>query len=136
MPGREDRMTVNNERTLPEVMNDIVGNFQEIIVAEFQLAKTEFKEEISKASAPAVTFGVGLVISFFALGFLLLASVYALSIVMASWLAALWVGATLTVVGVALISSGGKKLKEVNVLPEKTAGSLKENMQWAKNQIK
>jgi uncharacterized membrane protein YqjE len=129
-------MTVSNERTLPEVMNHIVGNVQEIIGAEFQLAKTEIKEEISKASTPAATLGVGLVISFFALGFLLLAAVYALSIVMAAWLAALLVGATLTVAGIALISSGGTKLKEVNVLPEKTANSLKENMQWAKNQIK
>jgi hypothetical protein len=129
-------MTVNDERTLPEVMNHIVGNIQEIIGAEFQLAKTEIKEEISKASAPAATFGAGLVISFFALGFLLLAAVYALSIVIAAWLAALLVGVTLTAAGIALISSGAKKLKEVNVLPEKTADSLKENMQWAKNQIK
>jgi uncharacterized membrane protein YqjE len=129
-------MTVSNERTLPEVMNHIVGNVQEIIGAEFQLAKIEIKEEISKASTPAVTLGVGLVISFFALGFLLLAAVYALSIVMAAWLAALLVGATLTVAGIALVSSGGRRMKEVNVLPEKTANSLKENMQWAKNQIK
>ena len=129
-------MTVNNERTLPEVMNHIVGNVQEIIGAEFHLAKIEIKEEISKASTPAATLGVGLVISFFALGFLLLAAVYALSIVMAAWLAALLVGATLTVAGIALVSSGGRRMKEVNVLPEKTANSLKENMQWAKNQIK
>lgn len=129
-------MTVNDERTLPEVMNHIVGNIQEIIGAEFQLAKTETKEEISRASTPAATLGAGLVICFFALGFLLLAAVYALSIVIAAWLAALLVGVTLTVAGIALISYGDKKLKEVNVLPEKTADSLKENMQWAKNQIK
>jgi uncharacterized membrane protein YqjE len=129
-------MAVNDERTLPEVMNHIVGNIQEIIGAEFQLAKTEIEEEMSKASAPAATLGAGLVISFFALGFLLLAAVYALSIVIAAWLAALLVGVTLTATGIALISSGAKKLKEVNILPEKTADSLKENMQWAKNQIK
>jgi hypothetical protein len=105
-------------------------------VLNFQLAKTEIKEEISKASAPTATLGAGLVISFFALGFLLLAAVYALSIVIAAWLAALLVGVTLTATGIALISSGAKKLKEVNVLPEKTADSLKENMQSAKNQIK
>ena len=129
-------MAVNDERTLPEVMNHIVGNIQEIIGAEFQLAKTEIEEEMSKASAPAATLGAGLVISFFALGFLLLAAVYALSIVIAAWLAALLVGVTLTATGIALISSGARKLKEVNILPEKTADSLKENMQWAKNQIK
>jgi Kef-type K+ transport system membrane component KefB len=79
---------------------------------------------------------VGLVISFFALGFLLLAAVYALSIVMAAWLAALFVGATLAIASIALISSGVRKLKRINVLLEKTADSLKEDMQWARNQIR
>jgi Kef-type K+ transport system membrane component KefB len=79
---------------------------------------------------------VGLVISFFALGFLLLAAVYALSIVMAAWLAALFVGATLAMASIALISSGVRKLKRINVVLEKTADSLKENMQWARNQIR
>jgi len=115
----ETRMTVNSERTLPEVINHIAGNIQEIIGSEFQLAKTEIKDGISKTSTPAATLGVGLVISFFALGFLLLAAVYALSIVMAAWLAALFVGATLAIASIALISSGVRKLKRINVLLEK-----------------
>src|ERR1700730_3895665 len=129
-------MALYNERTAPEVLQDIVGNIQEIIRSEFCLAKIEIKEEVSKASRPAETLGAGIVLSFYALGFILLAVVYALSIVMAAWLAALLVGVLLTVLGIALISSGGKKLKQVNVIPEKTAASFKENMQWAKNQIK
>jgi uncharacterized membrane protein YqjE len=129
-------MALYNERTVPEVLQDIVGNIQEIIRSEFRLAKTEIKEEVSKASRPAETLGAGIVLSFYALGFILLAVVYALSIVMATWLAALLVGVLLAVLGIALISSGGKKLKQVNVIPEKTAASVKENMQWAKNQIK
>jgi hypothetical protein len=32
-------MTVNDERTLPEVVNHIVGNVQEIIGAEFSAGK-------------------------------------------------------------------------------------------------
>jgi uncharacterized membrane protein YqjE len=132
----ETRMTVNSERTLREVINHIAGNIQEIIGSEFQLAKTEIKDGISKTSTPAATLGVGLVISFFALGFLLLAAVYALSIVMAAWLAALFVGATLAMASIALISSGVRKLKRINVVLEKTADSLKENMQWARNQIR
>jgi uncharacterized membrane protein YqjE len=129
-------MAAYNERSVPEVLQDIAGNIQEIIRSEFRLAKTEIKEEASKASRPAETLGAGIVLSFYALGFILFAVVYALSIVIAAWLAALLVGVVLAVLGIALIGSGGKRLKQVNVIPGKTAESLKENMQWAKNQIK
>ena len=55
---------------------------------------------------------------------------------MAGWLAALLVGTILAIVAVALMSSGGKKLKQVNATPDKTMRSIEENVQWAKHPIK
>jgi uncharacterized membrane protein YqjE len=128
--------TPQAQRAVPEILQDIVGNLQEIVRSEFRLAKTELKEEAAKAAKPAATFGVGLVLGFYGIGFLLLASVYGLSTAMAGWLAALLVGAILAIVSIALISSSGKKLKRVNPTPDKTIQSLEENVQWAKPQIK
>ena len=128
--------TPQMQRSFPEVLQDIVGNLQEIVRSEFRLAKTELKEEAAKAAKPAASFGVGLVMGFYGIGFLLLASVYGLSTVMAGWLAALLVGAILAIVAIALMSSSGKKLKHVNPTPDKTIQSLEENVQWAKHQIK
>jgi uncharacterized membrane protein YqjE len=128
--------TVQTQRSIPEVLQDIVGNVQEIIRSEFRLAKTEFKEEASRAAKPVATFGVGLILGFYGIGFLLLATVYGLSSVMAGWLAALIVGAILAVVAVALLRSSGQKLKSVNPTPEKTLQSLEENVQWAKHPVK
>ena len=128
--------TPQMQRSVPEVLHDIVGNLQEIVRSEFRLAKTEIKEEAAKAAKPAATFGVGLVMGFYGIGFLLLASVYGLSTVMAGWLAALLVGTILAIVAIALISSSGKKLKRVNPAPDKTMRSLEENVQWAKHPIK
>ena len=128
--------TPQMQRSFPEVLQDIVGNLQEIIRSEFRLAKTEIKEEAAKAAMPAATFGVGLVLGFYGIGFLLLASVYGLSTVMAGWLAALLGGAILAIVAIALLSSSGKKLKRVNPTPDKTMRSLEENVQWAKHPIK
>src|SRR3984893_4778127 len=124
------------QRSVPEVLQDIVGNLQEIIRSEFRLAKTELKEEASKAAKPAATFGAGLVFGFFGIGFLLLASVYGLSMIMAGWLAALIVGAVLAVVAIGLISSSSKKLKRVNPTPNKTMRRIEDNVQWAKHPIK
>jgi uncharacterized membrane protein YqjE len=128
--------TPQTQRSFPEVLQDIVGNLQEIVRSEFRLAKTELKEEAAKAAKPAATFGVGLVFAFYGIGFLLLAAIYGLSMVMAGWLAALLVGTTLAIVAIALMSSSGKKLKRVNPTPDKTIQSLEENVQWAKHQIK
>jgi uncharacterized membrane protein YqjE len=128
--------TPQMQRSFPEVLQDIVGNLQEIVRSEFRLAKTELQEEAAKAGKPAATFGVGLVFGFYGIGFLLLASVYGLSTVMAGWLAALLVGTILAIVAIALMSSSVKKLKHVNPTPDKTIQSLEENVQWAKHQIK
>jgi uncharacterized membrane protein YqjE len=128
--------TPQTQRSFPEVLQDIVGNLQEIVRSEFRLAKTELKEEAAKAAKPAATFGVGLVFAFYGIGFLLLAAIYGLSMVMAGWLAALLVGTTLAIVAIALMSSSGKKLKRVNPTPDKTIQSLEDNVQWAKHQIK
>ena len=124
------------QRSVPEVLQDIVGNLQEIIRSEFRLAKTEVKEEASRAAKPVAAFGAGLVLGFYGIGFLLLASVYGLSMVMAGWLAALIVGAILAVVAMGLIGSSAKKLKSVNPTPNKTMRSIEENVQWAKHPIK
>lgn len=123
-------------RTVPELFQNIVGNIQDIIRLELRLARAEIEEEASKASRPALALGAGAVILFYALGFILLAVVYALSTVMTVWLAALLVGGFLFLVAGALIFSGGMSLKQINLVPEKTVESLKEDMQWAKNQIR
>jgi hypothetical protein len=67
---------------------------------------------------------------------LLLAAVFALSMIMAGWLAALLVGVILAVVGFALLGSSGKQLKRVNPSPDKTIQSIEERVQWAKHPIK
>jgi uncharacterized membrane protein YqjE len=128
--------TPQTQRSVPEVLQDIVGNLQDIIRSEFRLAKTEITEEASKAARPAATFGMGLISGIYGIGFMLLAAVYGLSTVMPAWLAALLVGMILATVAVAFISSSKEKLKRTNLNPDKAIKSLEENVQWAKHQIK
>lgn len=129
-------MAGQNGRSMPEVLQDIVGNFQEIIRSEFSLAKIEIKQEAAQAKGPAITWLIGGAIGLYALGFLLLTAIFGMATVMPIWLAALIVGAVLTVVSIALLSSAGKRLKQIHTVPERTIESLKENVQWAKEQIK
>lgn len=128
--------TPQTQRSVPELLQSIVGNLQEIIRSEFRLAKAEFQEKASRAAKPAATFGAGAVLAFYGLGFLLLACVYALSLVLPGWLAALVVGAVLAVVAGVLMIAGGKKLKRIDPTPNKTIQTLEENLQWAKHPTK
>ena len=124
------------QRSVPEVLEDIASNLAQLVQAEFRLAKTELKEGVEKVAGPGATLGAGVALAFYGLGFLLLAAVYALSLVMAGWLAMLIVGGVLAVAAGILIGAGGMKLKRVNLTPGKTIRTLEEDVQWAKPQIK
>lgn len=129
-------MSAQNGRTVPEVLQDIVGNIQEIIRSEFLLAKAEVKQEAHKAAPPAKMLLVGIILGLYGLGFLLWTAVLGMATVMPMWLAALIVGVVLAVIAMGLTGSASKRLKQVNTVPERTMDSMKENVQWAKDRIK
>jgi len=130
------RQTTSNGRTMSEVLQDIVANIQEIVRSEFRLAKVEIHEETTKAVRSSIPLVIGVLLSLYALGFILLAVVHALSMVVDAWLAALIVGAGVLAISMILVSVGRKRFKQVKVVPEKTVVTVKENVQWAKHQIR
>src|SRR5580704_10533354 len=113
------------QRTVPELLSNIVENLQQIIRSEFTLAKVELQEKASAASKPATTLGAGFLLGLYSLGFLLLAAVYALARVMPAGVAALIVGGVLSIVSIALVTSSVKKLKTLRPAPEKIIHTLK-----------
>jgi uncharacterized membrane protein YqjE len=128
--------SAQSQRSVADVLQDIVANIQQIIHSEFRLAKVELKEKAERASKPAVIMGTGAVLGLYGMGFLLLAAVYGLSLVMAPWSAALLVGGVLTVISLILVASSRSQLKRIGPMPEKTIQTVKENVQWVKEQIK
>jgi uncharacterized membrane protein YqjE len=130
------RQTTSNGRSMSEVLQDIVANIQEIVRSEFRLAKVEIHEETTKAVRSSIPLVIGVLLSLYALGFILLAVVHALSMVVDAWLAALIVGAGVLVISMILVSVGRMRFKQVKVVPEKTVVTVKENVQWAKHQIR
>ena len=124
------------QRSVPEILEDIATNLTQIVQAEVRLAKTELKESAERAAGPGAAVGAGVVLALYGLGFLLLAAVYALSMVMAGWLATLIVGGVLMVAAGILVGVGATKLKRVNLTPDKTIRTLEDDLQWAKQQVK
>jgi len=85
-----------------------------------------------RSSIPLV---IGVLLSLYALGFILLAVVHALSTMVNAWLAALIVGVGVLIISMILVNVGRKRFRQVKVVLEKTVETVKENVQWAKHQI-
>jgi len=123
------------DRSIGAVLTDVVADVQQIVRAEVRLARAEFREELGKARRGATFLVAAGVIAALGLGVMLLAAVYALATVWPPWAAALTVAAVSLAVGGALAASGLSQLKSVTWTPDRTASSVKENIQWVKTRI-
>ena len=121
----------NADRPISSVLHDIVGNVQDIVRSELRLAKTELTEELAKARRGAVLLGIGTLMLWFSALLALLAIVYALSLVMPAWAAAAVVALGVGAIAAVFLTVGIKRLKTMRGVP-KTAETLKENAEWAK----
>ena len=122
-------------RSIPEILQDSLGNIQDIVRAEVRLAKAELGEDLNRARSGGLLIGVGAVAAIFSALFILLGCVYALGLVMPNWAAALVVAAAVGVAAAATLTLGLKRLKTIQAAP-KTAATLKENVRWAKQLTK
>jgi uncharacterized membrane protein YqjE len=129
-------MPRNDERSVTDVLQDIVSNLQDIVRSEISLAKAEIKTEAGKAANASKLLAAGAVFLLYAGGLIFLAMVYGLSMVLQPWLAALVVGALVSVFGAIFISAGRRRMRVVHPAPERAIKNVKENVQWLKDQTR
>jgi uncharacterized membrane protein YqjE len=134
-PSLADERTLSNGRSIFTVLQDIVNNVQDIVRLEVRLAKTEVREELAKVQSAGLLLGIGATAAIFSVLFILLAIAAALSRDVPDWAAALIVAIGVGLIAVVALAAGRKRLKTIQAAP-KTAASLKENVTWAKQQIK
>lgn len=78
----------------------------------------------------------GAPLALYGVGFLVLGCFIALEIAIAPWLAALIVTVVVSSIAAALFNFGMKRRKRVDPRPDKTIRSIKENLEWSKNQAR
>lgn len=128
--GRSDR----DSGSIAELLQEIVGNVQNIIRSEVRLAKTEMTEEATAAGKAAGVLAGGAVLAIYAVGILLLSAVYALRGPVPDWAAALIVGLVVAAIAGVMVKMGLDRIKSVNPKPEQTIDSVKEDVRWVKEQ--
>jgi VIT1/CCC1 family predicted Fe2+/Mn2+ transporter len=101
-----------------------------------RLAKTEVREEVSAMGKGAASIAAGALIALVGFIFLMLGVTYLLNKSLEMWLSAGIVGVALLAIGGILALAGKNRIADASLTPTETIDSLKEDQQWANQQIK
>jgi len=127
---------VAEERSVSDVLQDIVRNLQDMVRSEIRLAKVEIREEASRAISSGIWIAVGTVGVVSAWIFLLWTLAYALATRMPMWAATLVVAVVMAAAAAVLIMGGIRSATRIHPIPERTVETVKENLEWMKHPTK
>ena len=124
------------ERSIGELFGELSQDMALLVRQEAQLAKTEMQTKLSRVTGDLVSLAAGGVVALVG-GLAVTAAIILLlidPIGVKPWLAALIVGALLGIVGWVMLQRGLKDLKRTDPTPRRTVETIKEDIQWAKEQ--
>jgi hypothetical protein len=124
------------EAGIGALFSDLVRDVSLLLRQEIALAKAEVTRGVGTLGLGAALVAAGALVAFAGLIILLLAAVYALSLVLEPWLAALVVGGIVLVLGAGLAVFGKSKLGADAVVPRRTLRTLKDDAAWMKEQAR
>jgi hypothetical protein len=124
-----------SERTTAELVRDLSTDLSTLVHEEIELATAELSAKGKRLGLGAGTFGAAGVLLLLALGSFTAAAVAGLALVTSVWLAALVVGAALTVMaGVMALVAKADLRRGSPPVPQEALASTKEDVQWLKAQ--
>jgi len=125
------------DRSLPELLRQLSQETTQLVHQELELAKAELQQKGKQAGAGAGMFGGAGALGLAALGALTACFILALATVMPAWLAALIVAVVYGIIAFVLLKQGQAKLKQATPpVPEQTIETVKEDVEWAKTQMR
>jgi uncharacterized membrane protein YqjE len=125
-----------SDRSISEILQDVLRNLQSIVRSEVRLAKTEVREEFTKAKPAILLLALAAVCGLFGILFLLLTTMYAVALALPLWASALVVAVMLIIIAAITLNAGQRRIERAHPLPDKTIVSMKENAEWARQQAK
>jgi tetrahydromethanopterin S-methyltransferase subunit G len=125
-----------DDRSLGELLGDLAQQTATLARQEVELAKTEMSQKAAQVGRDIGFLAVGGAVAY--AGFL--AILAALIVALAAngvpwWLAALLVGVVVAGIGYVLVQKGLAALRRADLAPRQTIETLKEDKDWAKEQI-
>jgi hypothetical protein len=131
MDQRED------SRGIGDLLGDLGRQVSTLVRREIDLARVEVTSSVGRLGRGAAMAGAGGALLY--AGFLVLRGAIVLGLIQAgidAWLAALIVGAAALVIGAIVTSMGVKQIQQTDMAPTQTAETVRENVEFVKEQIK
>ena len=126
---------LREDRSIGELFGQLTQDMTLLFRQELQLARVEMSEKISTLTSNLVSVLAGGLVAYvggLALVAALILGLHAAGV--APWVSALIVGVVFAIAGYLMLSRGMKELKRVDLAPRRTVESLKDDVQWAKEQ--
>jgi hypothetical protein len=126
-----------DDRSLGQLFGDLSRQFGDLVRKEIQLARTEMTTRATTVGRDVAMVGAGGALAYAALLAALVAvALLLIEIGVTPWLAFLLVAAIVGVIAAVLIQRGRTELQKTPLAPTQTIETLKEDAEWAKQQVK
>jgi hypothetical protein len=127
---------LREDRSIGELFGQLSQDMTLLFRQELQLARVEMSEKISQLTGNLVSVVAGGFVAYVGALALVAALILGLHDVaeISPWVSALIVGAIFAVAGYVMLNRGLKELKRVDLAPRRTVETLKDDVQWAKEQ--
>ena len=127
---------LREDRSIGELFGQLSQDMTLLFRQEVQLARAELSEKISQVTSNLVSVVAGGFVAYVGALALVAALILGLQDLaeISPWVSALIVGAMFAVAGYVMLNRGLKELKRVDLAPRRTVETLKDDVQWAKEQ--
>jgi hypothetical protein len=129
--------SAKEERSLGELFADLARETSTLIRQEVSLAKTEMSQKAGRIGRHVAFLAAGGAVAY--AGFLALLAALIIGLATLGldwWLAALLVGLLVAAIGYFLVQTGINALRRESLAPQQTLETLKEDAEWAKEQVR
>jgi MFS family permease len=126
----------NGQQGTSSLLRSIAADISTLVSKQIELAKQEIGEMVGTRAKAVGVFGAAAVLGLFVIGFLGLAGAEALDLVLPRWAAMLIMAGVFAILAAVAIVAARGWLRSSASKPELTQESLKEDVRWAKQQLK
>ncbi len=124
------------ERSLTDLVAEIMRDLQRLVRDEVRLARTEISESIADVAMGAAALGVAAVMAFLGVAFIGVAVFFALLLALPGWASGLLVAAGFFILAAIAFFVGRSQLKMSRLRPEQTIRSLEEDREWLESRLR
>ena len=125
------------DRSLGELFGELAREMSTLVSQEVQLARTEITEKATRVGKDIALLLAGGAVAYAGLLAIMAAAILALAANgLPMWASALLVGLVIAGVGYVLVQRGLGALKREDLAPRQSIESIREDAQWAKEQIR